>query len=322
MAAPEVGPRGEYARSPLAMPWRAWREIALRVKDEVGRDRVSVIAAGVAFYGFLALYPAMIALVLLYGLLFSPFDVHAQLDPYAWLLPQSVFQLISGQLTHLAEKSNSSLSLGLIFSILLALWSSTKGITALMAALNLAYEERERRGLFVRNLVAVALTVGALIFFMLSLALIAAIPAAIAFLPVPASVATVLGWVRWVVLAVLVVVALALLYGIAPSRNPAKVRWVSVGAVVACVLWLVVSLGFSFYVQSFGSYDKVFGSVAAVVVLLMWLYLTAFAVLVGAEINAELEMQTHIDSTMGPPRPEGERRAYVADHTRPPPPTN
>ncbi len=317
---PVVGARGEYAPSPFAMPWRAWREVLVRVKDEVSRDRASIIAAGVAFYGFLAIFPALIALVLVYGLMFSPFDVHAQLDQYSWLVPQSVYQLVTDQLTSVAKKSNSSLSIGLIVSILIAVWSATKGVTALMTAMNVAYEEAERRGFIERNLWALALTVGAVVFVILSLALIAAIPAAIGVLPVPPLIASVLMAGRWLVLAVLVMIALATLYGFAPCRRRAKLRWVSVGAATACALWLLASLAFAFYVQNFGSYDRTFGPVAAVVVLLMWLYISAFVVIMGAEINSELEMQTHIDSTVGPARPEGMREAYVADHTRPPPP--
>ncbi len=323
MADWDVGARGEYAYSPTVMPWRAWREVAVRVKNEITRDRASIIAAGVAFYGFLAIFPALIALALVYGLMFSPFDVHAQLDPYAWMVPQSVFQLITDQLSNVAKKNDSSLGIGLIASLLLALWSATKGATALMTALNIAYEEAETRGFIERNLRAMALTFGAVIFVILSLALIAAIPAAIpaavAVVPVPPVVAHALLWLRWLALGLLVVVALAALYGFAPNRRRAKLRWVSVGAAVACALWLLASLAFSFYVQNFGSYDKTFGSMAAVVVLLMWLYISAFVVIVGAEINSELEMQTHVNSTVGPDQPEGMRCAYVADHVRPPP---
>lgn len=301
------------------MPWRAWREVLVRVKTEATRDRASIIAAGVAFYAFLAIFPALIALVLLYGLMFSPLQVHDQLDQYAWLVPHSVFQLITDQLTSVATRSNSSLGIGLIASLAIALWSATKGVTALMTAMNVAYEERETRGFLSRNLRALALTFGAVVFVILSLALIAAIPAAIAVLPVPPSVASGLMWVRWLALTALVMVAFGTIYGFAPNRRRAKLRWVAVGAAVACVLWLLASLAFSFYVQNFGSYAKTFGPLASVVILLMWLYISAFVVIIGAEINSELEMQTHIDSTVGPARPEGMRSAYAADHTRPRP---
>lgn len=272
-----------------AVSRHGWRHVARRIRGEIGRDKVSLAAAGVAFYGFLSLYPALIALVLLYGILFNVADVEAQLAPYRWMLPPSVYNLIAIQLSSIAAKSGASLSLGFVVSLVLAFWSTTKGVKALVTAVNVAYDEEVGRGIVINNLLALGLTIAAIVFALLSLALVAAIPAAVSLLPVPPAVASLLLWARWLVLALLVMTVLATVYHIGPNRRPTTLHWVLPGAIVACVLWLAASVAFSFYVQHFGSYDRTFGSVSAVVVLLMWLYISAFVFIVGAEVNCALE---------------------------------
>src|SRR5690606_6676752 len=200
-----------------------------------------------------------------------------------------------------------------------AAWSASRAVTALMIAMNVAYEEEEARGIVMQNLVALALTLGGLVFFALSVTAIAALPAIVAFFNLGALVTAALTILQWAALAIAAMLALAGVYRFAPCRAAARIRWLTPGAVVATLLWLLSSLLFSFYVANFGSYNETFGSLGAVVVLLLWFYISAFAVCVGAELNAELEHQTYRDSTTGPRRPLGERGAYVADHVASPP---
>lgn len=308
------GSSGEYADRPSAIPRKGWRQVLLRVKDEIARDNLSIVAAGVAFYGLLAVFPAIAATVLIYGLFADPAEVQRQLAPMQDVMPPAAFQVLNNQLSSVAGQGSQPLGFGLLLTLGLSLWSSTKGIKALFAAMNIAYEEQESRGFFMLNAIALLTTLGAIVFVIMALTIIAAVPAAIDFVGIEGWPRTGLLLSRWVLLALFILLALAILFRYGPSRTPARFRWVTPGAVAATVLWLVGSIAFSFYVQNFASYNKTFGSLGAVVVLLMWFYLSAFIVCLGAELNAELEHQTARDSTSGRESPMGDRGAYVADH--------
>lgn len=321
MSGYSVGQRGEYATSPFAIPWRGWRQVLFRVKDQIGADNISIVSAGVAFYGFLAVFPAIAALVMIYGLIADPAAVRDQLNQYEGLIPPDVAKLMTTRMQEVTSKSPAGLSVGLLLSLGFALWSATKGITALMTAMNIAYRQPDTRSIVWRNIFAILFTFGGIVFFILSVTLVAAIPAAIAVLQPRSFPVNLLLWSRWAVLAILVVTALSILYRYAPHRNAARLQWITPGAILAGALWLLLSLGFSYYVQNFGNYDEMFGPLSAVVVLLMWFYLSAFIVCIGAELNAELELQTYRDSTVGPAHRAGRRGAYVADHTREPKPS-
>ena len=308
------GSRGEYADSPSDIPPRGWREVLWRVKDEISGDNISIVAAGVAFYSLLAVFPALAAMVMIYGLFADPGDVQRQLDPLKDVIPADAFNILNGQLSAVASKGSQPLGFGLVLTIGLSLWSATAGVKALFSAMNIAYEQRETRNFLKLNAVALLFTILALAFVIVALTVIAAVPAVADLLGVE-------GWpragillLRWVGLAIFIMIALALLFRYGPCRATARFRWITPGALLATVLWIVGSVAFSFYVQNFASYNKTFGSLGAVVVLLMWFYLTAFIVCLGAELNAELEHQTARDSTTGKERPIGERGAYVADH--------
>jgi len=315
MPGAQVGERGQFAPSPFLVPPQGWRDTLARVRVNIGADRVSVLSAGIAFYAFLALFPALAAFVIVYGLIADPSTVEAQLAPLREIVPQEVYRIIIQQMTRIASTTEQTLSLQLLFSLALALWSATKGINAVLAALDVAYKERRGRPFLLRNLVAILFTVGGIVFALIALSLIAVVPAVIEFLGIGGRYTTLLMWLRWVFMAVLIVIALAILYHFGPSRRAARFIWVTPGALAAGVLWLASSMAFSFYVANFGSYNQTFGSLGAVVVLLFWLYLSAYVVCLGAELNAELEHQTYHDSTIGPARPQGMRGAYVADHT-------
>lgn len=305
--------RGRTATSPGEIPRRGWWDIAMRTKDDVSRNNLSLIAAGAAFYAFLAIPSAITALVSLYGLVFDPRGVQRQVEAMRGLLPDDAIRLISEQLQTLASHPNSTLGVGLVMSLALALWSARSGISSMITALNIVYGEPEKRGYLRLQLAALGLTAGAVLSALIALALIAVLPAVLRLAPLGGAGKTIAALIRWPILIALVTVALAVIYRFAPSREEPKWRWVSWGAVAATILWIIASALFSLYVGRFATYDKSYGSLGAVVVLLMWLYLSAFVVLFGAQLNAEIEHQTARDSTTGSWRPLGQRGALMAD---------
>ena len=301
---------GAHARSPAEIPSRGWRQILLRALRRAGEDRVPLLAAGVAFFAFLALLPSLVASVLVYGLAFDLADIDEQVEALTGVLPQEAVDLLSGQMTSLVTSDATGLSAGLAVSVLLTLWSAFVGVSHLIATIDLAYEERDTTSLGRRLRKAVLLTAGAVVVFLVQLALVAVFPI-IVDLDGPA--AWLAGAIRWTLVVVIFGVSLAVVYRYAPARRHAEVRWVSVGAVVATALWLVVSVGFSLYVTYLGSYARTYGALAGVAIVLFWIWLSCVAILLGAEINAEAEHQTDADSTVGPDRPRGRRGAVKAD---------
>jgi len=305
--------RGRDATTPRQIPRPGWRDIALRVKEKVGKDNVSIVAAGVAFYALMAIFPALIALISLYGWFADPMQVEQQTAFLAGVLPQNVQSLLSTQMKDIARHAESTLGIGALAGFLVTLWSASKGIKTLFTALNIAYDEEEKRGFITLNALALVMTLGALVFGIITLALVAVLPALLGQLGLQAIARVAVSLVRWPLLAVAVIVALAVLYRYGPSRDQPQWTWVSGGAIVATVLWLVASILFSVYVANFGSYNQTYGSLGAVVVLLTWLYLSAFIVLLGAELNSEMEHQTTQDTTRGAEQPMGQRGAQKAD---------
>lgn len=304
---------GAGADTPAQIPRRGWVQIVKRAVKELSRDQMPLIAAGVAFYAFLSLVPTLIAATMMYGLVTDPEEVERQIDSMAGVFPESAQSLIGDQMTALASANQRGLGIGLIVSLALALWSASGGVGNLITAVNLAYDEEETRGFVKRKALALGLTISAIVFFSLTFSLVAVFPAVANALDLPAAARLGLQALRWAVILVLVTVALAVLYRVAPDRDGAKIKWLSVGAVVATVAWVVAAIGFSLYVDNFGSYGKTYGSLAGVVVLLLWLWLSILVVLLGAEINAEAEQQTVRDTTKGPQQPLGERNAVKAD---------
>jgi membrane protein len=304
---------GHGAAQPREIPRPGWKAIASRVGSRISTDNISVIAAGVAFYAFLAIPSALTALVVLYGLIANPDDVQRQLASMGGLVPKEALDLVGRQLTAVTSTSNSTLGISLIIAVLIAIWGARSGMSTLISALNIANAEPEKRGFIRFQLAALALTAGAIVFAVLSLLLIAVLPAAIGFLPFGDFGKTVASVLRWPVLVGIVVVGLAAIYRYGPCRSEPRWRWVSWGAAVATILWLAGSALFSVYVGQFANYNKSYGSLGAVVALMMWLYLSAFVVLLGAVLNAEMEHQTARDTTTGPEEPMGQRGAKMAD---------
>ncbi|MBJ7451753.1 MAG: YihY/virulence factor BrkB family protein [Blastococcus sp.] len=304
---------GITAQSPAQIPWAGWKQILKRSWAEHNADNMPIIAGGVAFFGFLAIFPALIASMSLYGLVASPETVAEQVEGFSSQLPDEAAALITDQLTAITENSGGALTFGLITSILAALWSASGGVGNVVTAVNLAYDEVEARSFVKRKLLSLGLTFGAIAFVLVALTLVAVVPAVLEELPLGV-VGTVLAQVaRWGLLLAVFAGSLAVLYRLAPDRDAPQMRWVSLGSVVVTLVWAAVSLGFSLYVNNFGSYDKTYGAIAGVIVLMLWLYLTCYLVLLGAEINAETEHQTAVDTTEGDPAPMGTRDAVVAD---------
>lgn len=301
------------------MPRAGWRDILWRVWEEQGGDNVSIVAAGVAFFGFLAIFPGLAALVSIYGLVADPVQVEQQFQAMGGLLPPEAQGILLDQARSLATAPPQGLSVGFAVSLLLTLWSASKGMTALMTALNIVYDEEERRGMVAYYATALALTLGAILIVVAMLVLVVAVPAVMAALALSGPLAWLVSLARWPILAIGLMLWLAVLYRFGPSRNQPKWRWVSWGAAVAAVVWLLGSIAFSLYVANFGSYNETYGSVAAVVVALLWFNLGTWAILIGGELNAEMERQTARDTTIGLPRPLGRREAYVADTVGPVP---
>jgi membrane protein len=303
--------RGREAEVPLEIPRAGWRDVLVRLKDAIREDRITLIAAGVAFYAMLALFPAMIVVVSVYGLVMDPEEIAAQVRTLG-VLPSDVRSILTGQLDALARAPRGRLSLSLAFGVLVALWSASAGMRALVTGVNAAYSESETRGFVRLRGLAVVLTVGGSLVTVVALAVIVALPVAARRLPEPAGL--LVSVLRWPLLAAVLIAGLAVLYRVAPSRKDARWQWLSWGSVAATGLLLVGSMLSSFYASYAPAQNKTYGAFFGVIVLLFWLFLNAFAVLLGAELNAELELQTRRDTTVGPPQPLGERGAYVADH--------
>jgi len=306
---------GGNAEHPSQIPARGWRQIAKRGWKEAKADNVPLLAAGVAFYAFLALFPLLIALVSIYGFFADAAAITEQLRTVTKTLPPDAQKLIIDQVATLTARGRSTIGVGALVAILISLFSASAGINNLMTAINIAYDEEEKRSAIKKRLISLALTVGAVVFLIIVLALIGVLPPLLRNIFGTSALRWVLQIAGIVILIVIVTVALAILYRVAPDRDAPKIKWVSVGAAVATVIWLLASLGFSLYVSTLGNYAKTYGAFAGIVILLFWLWLTAYAILLGAEINAEAEQQTVADTTKGPPEPLGQRNAVKADST-------
>jgi membrane protein len=308
--APDVG---REATTPTDVPARGWAEVAKRVKTEAKRDQVPLLAAGVAFFGLLALIPALVALLSIYGLVADPEDIRRQVDDSLAAAPSEVRDMIGQQLTSIQRSSHGTAVFALIAGVVIALWSASSGVNHLIDAVNVAYDEEETRGFVRRRGLSLVFTLGAILFLVFAFVGIAVVPAAAQAAHLGAAGAVLVQVVRWILLLGGLLVGLAVLYRWAPDRDSPRWSWASPGAIFAAVAWLAASVLFSIYVSNFGSYNETYGSLGAIVVLMLWMYLTALVIILGAELNCELERQTVQDTTTGRPRPLGHRDAYAAD---------
>jgi membrane protein len=309
--------RGRRARHPLQIPWAGWKDIFWRTYREMFSDRILSIAGGVAFFVLFAIFPAITALVSAYGLFFNASTIGQNLSLMNGVVPDSVLRLLHEQATRIAAQSNGTLSIGVIAGILVTLWSAMGGVKAMIDALNVIYEEQEARSFFRFNLVALAFTLGSFAVFLVAIAAVVVVPLALSWLGLGGLGASLTRILRWPALLVVLLVGLAILYRYGPHRQAARWQWVSVGSVFASVVWIGASYLFSWYLAKFNSYNATYGSLGAVVAMMMWLWISTSVVLLGAELNAEIEHQTAQDSTIGEDKPLGERGAAMADTVGP-----
>ncbi|MEQ8654149.1 MAG: YihY/virulence factor BrkB family protein [Kiloniellales bacterium] len=301
------------ATRPGQFTWAEWKQILKRSWKAVGSDNLSLVAAGVAFYAMLALFPGIAALVTLYGFVSDPSVIQEHLTTMDDVLPPSAYEIIERQVSKIASSGRTTLGVATLISLAVALWSSRAGVGAMISGLNIVYDEEDKRGFFKSLLVALVLTAVMLFVGLLAVAVVILAPILLNLLPLGPVGTWITAVLRWPVIVVAVILGIGALYRWAPSRTGARVGWLSWGAAFATVVWLAASMGFSFYVANFGSYNETYGSLSAVVVLLMWFYISAFIVLFGAELNAQMEHQTRHDTTAGPVKPMGDRGAHVAD---------
>lgn len=264
----------------------------LRVWNNIGEDRVMLIAAGVTYYCLLAIFPAIAALVAIYGFFTDPSTISAQVDNLSSVMPGGALDIIRQQINQVASQGPTKLGIAFIIGFVVSLWSTNAGIKSLFDALNLVYDEPEKRSFIRLNLISMAFTIAAILFVLIAIGCIAALPAVFSSSQLRGVTALIAHIVRWPVLFVVVALGLAVVYRYAPSRAEPQWRWISWGSVFAAVAWIAISIGFSWYAANFGSYNKTYGSLAAVVVLMVWLWLSISVVLIGAELDAEMEHQT------------------------------
>ena len=306
--------RGREATTPVEIPKRGWKDILLRTKDEIAEDHVSLIAAGVAFYALLAIFPGIAAMMAIAGLVVQPSFIADQINQIAAVMPKEAAQIVIDQAIAIAGSREGGLGLAAVVGIILALWSASAGMSSMMEGLNVAYDEEEKRGFVARTFVRLALTIGVIVGFLLTALAMVAVPAVLHFFPLGGLSDALIMLVRWPIVAAIAVVGLAIMYRYGPSRDNPEWKWVTPGAVAAVVLWLVASVAFAFYVRNFGSYNETFGSLGGVVIMLMWLWISAYIVLLGGELDSEMEAQTKHDTTVGEYRRMGQRGAEKADN--------
>ena len=306
-----------YAASPWHYGARVWLDASKRVASNFIDHRLSLTAAGVAFFGFLSLFPAIAALVIIYGLVADPTELRAHVHTLSSVVPQQVVSVFADRLENVVASGNTGgLSTGVLISIAITFWSGSRGVAALVDMMGVAYRQPDTRSYVRSSVLSLFLTLGMLIMLLVTLTLVAIVPVILEYIQLPPLASDLLALTRWPIVLTLFCSSLCMLYKLAPDRDDAQFSWVLPGALLATLLWGIMSVGFSYYVENFASYDATFGALTAIIVLLFWLYYSVLIVALGAELNAELELTTKVDSTTGPSRPRGKRGAYVADNVR------
>jgi membrane protein len=312
-AAVREGDRGRFAPTPSEIPARGFKDVLVRVWNNIGEDRIMLVAAGVTFYALLAIFPAIAALVALYGLFADPSSITATVDNLSGVVPGGALEVVRQEMNRVASAGPTKLGVAFVFGFVVSLWSANAGIKSIFDALNLVYNENEKRGLIRLNLVSLVFTLAAIVVVLVAIGAIAAMPAVFSTGQLQGPSALIAQIARWPILFVVIALGLALVYRYGPSRAEPQWRWITWGSAFAAVAWVAVSVAFSWYAANFGSYNKTYGSLGAIVVFMFWIWLSVSVVLIGAELDAEMEHQTMRDTTAGGGKPMGARGARMAD---------
>ncbi|MDA9447386.1 MULTISPECIES: YihY/virulence factor BrkB family protein [Bradyrhizobium] len=304
---------GRRAKSPLEIPWKGWKDIFWRTYQRIDEDRLLATAGGVVFFGLLAIFPAVTALVSSYGLFADPKTISANLQTLATMLPEGSFQIVEEQVARVVSHGSTTLGATFLFGLVLAIWSANAGVKAIFDALNVAYEEREKRSFIKLNMVSLAFTVGGIVALLVMVGLVVAFPLALNHLGMAPESKLIVALARWPLMFLVLLVALAILYRFAPSRDAPRWQWLSLGAVIAAILWIAGSALLSWYLSEFANYNATYGSLGAAIGLMTWMWMSAIVIMFGAELNSEIERQTLKDTTEGPSKPLGTRDAVSAD---------
>jgi membrane protein len=305
--------RGRGASKPSDIPAEGWKDILWRVYANISEHRVVSIAAGVTFFVLSAIFPAIAALVAIYGLVADPATIGQHLNDLSSVMPGGATEIIGDQLRRLTSQPSSKLGFALLAGVGISLWSANAGMKALFDALNVVYGEKEKRSFIKLNLVSLAFTLGSILLLMVAVSAIAVLPAMLGYLGLSNAAEWLIEIGKWPVLLLFVAAAISLVYREGPSRKKPQWRWVTWGSGFAGIAWLIVSILFSWYASHFGSYNKTYGSLGAAIGFMTWMWLSFVVILLGAELDAEMEHQTARDTTTGTPRPLGQRGAWVAD---------
>ncbi len=303
----------DSTKSPVTLSASEWWKVIKQIWHRLNQDQLQLLAAGVAFYFLLALFPMLSALVSLYGLIFGHADVVQHVGLLSGIAPEQFIRLLEQRLEDIASKTESSLSLGALAALGLAIWSGSKGIQALVKACNRAYQEQNKRAWWRTLFLRIIFTAGALTLILLIMSIVAALPFILDVFGQSHTGKWLIPVLLWPLCAFGFYTALLLLFRFSPDRQPAKWRWLTPGAIFSTLIWMLASASFSYYVANFANYEQNFGPVSGVIVLLMWFYISAFVILLGAELNSALEHHILADTTTGEPQPRGQRGAVVAD---------
>lgn len=282
--------RKKTIKKPTSIPFSGWKKIIRRVVARIGKDNISIVAAGVAFFAFIAIFPAIVALLSIYGLAVDPQQAEQQITQLSGMMPEEAYTIIKERMDNFLSTSGSTLGWGTALGILVSLWSANAGTKFLFTGTDIAYKTKGTRGFIQQNALTLLFTLGAIITLVISMTLIVIFPLIVQAIGLPENIENLISWLRWPILAIIVILVKSMIYKYAPFRETPKFRWVKIGAAVATVFWLIASWGFSFYVSNFGNYGEMYGSISAVVILMFWLYLTCFIILLGAELNSATEV--------------------------------
>lgn len=266
-----------------------WKSIFIKVKERTDENNVIIISAGVGFFGFLAIFPAIMALISIYGFVMDPQQIEEQVSKISAMMPEQTHKILQYRVENFIKPEGKSLSWGTFLGILLGIWIGNFGTKSLFRGINIAYETESKRGIIKNNGLTLLFTFGAIILIILSAALIVAFPAIIDKIGLPDNIESLIRWLRWLVMGIILVGSIGLIYNFGPKRKRPGFMWVIPGAVLAASLWLLASWAFSFYIRNFWNLGEIYGSISAVIFLMLWLFISTFIVLLGAELNYEIE---------------------------------